>query len=121
MPHAVRVTLRVRSTRRRLERHARSDAARDVRRPVLALVREGLLSNPLYFTPDVKHWVSSLPGPSEHDNTGFGGTSPATPYYCDTQSWTFRSRAVIARRVPRPGRCASLGGVRRSIALSFRN
>src|SRR5439155_3903892 len=57
---------------------------------MLALVREGLPGYPLYFIPDVKNWVSSLQGPSEHDNTGFGRTSRATPYYWDIESWTFR-------------------------------
>ncbi len=57
---------------------------------LLALVREGLPGYPLYFIPDVKSWVSSLQGPSEHDNSGFGRTSRATPYYWDIQNWTFR-------------------------------
>ena len=57
---------------------------------MLGLVREGLPGYPLYFIPDVKNWVSSLQGPSEHDNTGFGRTSRATPYYWDIESWTFR-------------------------------
>jgi len=57
---------------------------------MLALVREGLPAYPLYFIPDVKNWVSSLRGPAEHDNTGFGRTSRATPYYWDVQEWRFQ-------------------------------
>ena len=57
---------------------------------LLALVREGLPGYPLYFIPDVKSWVSNLQGPSEHDNSGFGRTSRATPYYWDIQNWSFR-------------------------------